>query len=134
MSWKPSSSEQYGVEAGAAGGPWAGGRALRRCGMLDATRIAVKEIRAKPSATLSATDARLKLLSLFPIEKTASAELTSARPRIFSQKRQMASTSFDLSSGYGEVIVNCQLGGQEDEGQPGLILVFAKAVLVHQSF
>jgi hypothetical protein len=34
----------------------------------------------------------------------------------------------------GEVLGNCQLGGRGDEGQPGLILVFAKAVLVHQCF
>jgi hypothetical protein len=30
------------------------------------------------------------------------------------------------------VLVNCQLGGGADEGQPGFTLVLLKAVIVHQ--
>jgi hypothetical protein len=32
----------------------------------------------------------------------------------------------------GVVLVNCQLGGRGDEGQPGFTLVLAKAVFCHQ--
>jgi hypothetical protein len=34
----------------------------------------------------------------------------------------------------GVVLLNCQLGGRGDEGQPGFILVLVKAVLVQQWF